>query len=147
MSLHTKSLLCQKKLRRKENVKKKQTVWLLTMLSLIIVLSVYYIFSPDREDLAFKNDDGQEEQMNTDEVTEDVDVDITNASNDELFTTIRMDIEDERSRTKDRFKAIVASSEATSEEKNEALNSIEQIEQTTSKEFILEKNVIRLKRI
>lgn len=76
-----------------------------------------YFFSPDREDLAFKNDDGQEEQMNTDEVTEDVDVDITNASNDELFTTIRMDIEDERSRTKDRFKAIVASSEATSEEK------------------------------
>ena len=31
---------------------KKQTIWLLTMLSLMIVLSVYYILS-DKEDLTY----------------------------------------------------------------------------------------------
>ncbi len=28
---------------------KKQTVWLLTMLSLVVVLSVYYITSPEQQ--------------------------------------------------------------------------------------------------
>lgn len=28
---------------------KKQTVWLLTMLSLVVVLSVYYIMSPQKQ--------------------------------------------------------------------------------------------------
>jgi len=32
---------------------KKQTVWLLTMLSLMVVLSVYYMTSPNSEDLAY----------------------------------------------------------------------------------------------
>ncbi|MDY0396479.1 hypothetical protein RWE15_21865 [Virgibacillus halophilus] len=35
---------------------KKQTVWLLTMLSLMIVLSVYYVMSPNNDDLAYVND-------------------------------------------------------------------------------------------
>ncbi len=35
---------------------KKQTVWLLTMLSLMIVLSVYYMTSPGSGDLAYLPD-------------------------------------------------------------------------------------------
>ncbi|GEN31135.1 stage III sporulation protein AH [Cerasibacillus quisquiliarum] len=121
---------------------KKQTVWLLTMLSLIIVLSVYYVLSPDREDLAFKNDPTSDIEQPSDRDDEGVDVNVTSGSEDEVFTTIRMNIEDERSRTRDRLKDIVASSDATSEEKNDALNTIEQLEKTASKEFILEKMLI-----
>ena len=38
---------------------KKQTVWLLTMLSLVVVLSVYYIMSPEGENAVSVNDEGQ----------------------------------------------------------------------------------------
>lgn len=31
---------------------KKQTVWLLTMLSLVVVLSVYYVTTPDKMNTA-----------------------------------------------------------------------------------------------
>lgn len=121
---------------------KKQTVWLLTMLSLIIVLSIYYILSPDREDLAFKNDPTSDIGQSTENDHDGMDVNVTSGNEEEVFTTIRMNIEDERSRTRDRLKEVVASSEATSDEKNEALNTIEQLEQTASKEFILEKMLL-----
>lgn len=83
---------------------KKQTVWLLTMLSLMVVLSVYYIFSSNGNDLAFVND-GQEtateDAVPATQSEEDIEVEnIENVDSDELFTTIRMEIQDERSRKK-----------------------------------------------
>lgn len=41
---------------------KKQTVWLLTMLSLLIVLSVYYILSPTEGELAINIDEENNEE-------------------------------------------------------------------------------------
>lgn len=38
---------------------KKQTVWLLTMLSLVVVLSVYYIMSPEGESVVTVDEKGQ----------------------------------------------------------------------------------------
>lgn len=38
---------------------KKQTVWLLTMLSLVVVLSVYYIMSPEGENVVTVDEKGQ----------------------------------------------------------------------------------------
>ncbi|MFA1821573.1 SpoIIIAH-like family protein [Virgibacillus oceani] len=130
---------------------KKQTIWLLTMLSLMIVLSVYYMTSPENDDLAYiNNEQGEiEEAVNTDanvdtEATEgDAEVDeITNVGQDELFTTIRMELQDERSMKKDRLNDIVASSNTTSEEKNEALQDIDELDNLSSKESILEETII-----
>src|SRR5690625_4882170 len=119
---------------------KKQTVWLLTMLSLMIVLSVYYITSDPTGDGDFAYiDNGQtnsEETALTNstddnddsvESTEESDGnlhEITNVGRDELFTTIRMELQNERSMKKSRYQDIVASSTTTTEEKNEALNQI-----------------------
>src|SRR5690625_654773 len=130
---------------------KKQTIWLLTMLSLMIVLSVYYMTSPENDDLAYIND-GQGEMeaaVNTDadvdaEATEgEAEVDeITNVGQDELFTTIRMELQDERSMKKDRLNEVVASSNATSEEKNDALQDIDDLDNLSAKESILEETII-----
>ena len=104
---------------------KKQTVWLLTMLSLMIVLSVYYMMS-DTEDFAYiQTGDENEEQTVEQSDSEDSDIeveDIRPVQGSELFTTIRMELEDERNIKKDRLKEIVASSNATTSEINEALN-------------------------
>ena len=45
---------------------KKQTVWLLTMLSLVVVLSVYYITSPEQQqnELALVDEKQEQEQEN-----------------------------------------------------------------------------------
>src|SRR5699024_10718073 len=111
---------------------KKQTVWLLTMLSLMVVLSVFDMTSVI-EDIDYI-DDGAEQTEETaqTETSDDSDVevaDVTNLGKDELFTTIRMSLQDERSMKKDRLNNIVASSNATTEEKNEALNDINMLEE------------------
>ena len=123
---------------------KKQTVWLLTMLSLMIVLSVYYMMS-DQEDLAYidSGQEGMEETVNQDQNDSDVEVEgVSPVQGNELFTTIRMELEDERNIKKDRLKEIVASSSATATEINEALNEIDFIENIETKETILQESIL-----
>lgn len=125
---------------------KKQTVWLLTMLSLMIVLSVYYMLSDGSEDLAYIDNEQEDEQeaVPTDSTEADDNsevTDITNVADDELFTTIRMQLEDERNMKKERLTDVVASSSATTNEKDEALQDIDVLEDLSSKETILEESI------
>ncbi|GAA5415472.1 stage III sporulation protein AH [Paraliobacillus ryukyuensis] len=133
---------------------KKQTVWLLTMLSLMIVLSVYYMNQNANGDLAFINDDLTEEETTTgnvdgsteDTVTEGTDIvtdttEGTASETDDLFTTIRMDVEESRSVRMEQLEEIVASSATSTEEKNEAYDEMEQIDQLSSKELIVEETL------
>src|SRR5699024_9618887 len=111
---------------------KKQTVWLLTMISLMVVLSVFYMTS-DTDELAYIDDSSEQTEETAQTETSEysyVEVDdVTNLGKYELFTTIRMSLQDERSMKKDRLNNIVASSNATTEEKNEALNDINMLEE------------------
>lgn len=124
---------------------KKQTVWLLTMLSLMIVLSVYYMTS-DKEDLAYI-DDGKtnvDETATSDSLeSSDAEVnEITNVGQDEYFSMLRMELQDNRSMKIDRLKEIVASGSASTEEKNDALNNIDALDDATTKEYIIEESII-----
>jgi len=128
---------------------KKQTVWLLTMLSLMIVLSVYYMTSDTQENIAYI-DDGEIDSAETttdplegDEAEGTAEVnDIENLGQDELFTTIRMELQNERSMKKDRYKDVIASNSTTTDEKNEALNSMDTMDQISSKEVILQDSIL-----
>jgi len=124
---------------------KKQTVWLLTMLSLMVVLSVYYMMS-DQDDIAYiDTGDGTLEQATISESMDEADVEIDEIRNiqpNELFTTIRMEVQDERSMKKDRLKEIVAASDATADEINEALSEIDEIEKLSTKETILQETIL-----
>lgn len=127
---------------------KKQTVWLLTMLSLMIVLSVYYMTSPDdMGDQAFinKGQDQADDVVNSDKAgtKDDAKVDnISNADQDELYTMLRMDIEDERSMKKGRLETVVASSSSSAEQISEALKKMDVIEQRSTNEVMLEKKIL-----
>ncbi|MBX0358676.1 SpoIIIAH-like family protein [Halobacillus sp. Nhm2S1] len=126
---------------------KKQTVWLLTMLSLLIVLSVYYMTSPDNGEMAFIQEDewaeitedaaGQEGVETTGDGTV-----ISQISTDELFSAIRLDMQNQRDQMQEQLSEIVASSDFSTEEKNEALEKMETIKANQSKESIIE-NTIR----
>ncbi|MCT2537521.1 SpoIIIAH-like family protein [Aquibacillus koreensis] len=145
---------------------KKQTVWLLTMLSLMIVLSVYYMSSPSGEDLAYLNSNGLEDETATtgageestdlDASGEEVDQTMvgeteeqameegevtSSTSSDELFATIRMQLTNERSMEMERWEDVVASSSATTDEKEEAYERLQEIKSVSTKEMILEETL------
>ena len=135
-------------------VLKKQTVWLLTMLSLVIVLSVYYITSPqpgnefssvaiDEQKEQAENEDIQESssmsdvEVSVDELSDQSDV-TSGISSDDLFTTLRMTIDEQRARKKEHLQSVVASTNVNAEERSEALDEIEKLNETATKEDILE---------
>ncbi|WP_082233876.1 SpoIIIAH-like family protein [Halobacillus massiliensis] len=119
---------------------KKQTVWLLTMLSLLIVLSVYYMTSPDNGEMAFIQDDQWlEEEAEGNEAENAVTSDV---STEELFASIRLEKQNERDQKTEQLSEIVASSDFSADEKNEAMEEMEVIQATASKESVLE-NTIR----
>ncbi|MDC3414429.1 SpoIIIAH-like family protein [Aquibacillus sp. 3ASR75-11] len=138
---------------------KKQTVWLLTMLSLMIVLSVYYMTSPGSDQLSmigYSETDVDEttsdmedgnidpvEAGEADEVSEAADGSvISQISSDQLFDSIRLQIQDERSAIKTQLEEVVASSSTTSEEKNQARSEMKQLEKVSTKESILEESIL-----
>jgi len=100
----------------------------------------------DTEDLAYINSGEEYEQtvnQDEDEGIGDVEVeDVRPVQGSELFTTIRMELEDERNVKKDRLKEVVASSSATTSEINEALNEIDEIERSATKEMILQETIL-----
>lgn len=125
---------------------KKQTVWLLTMLSLMIVLSVYYMLSDSSENIAYVNNgqDGSEEAVPTDSPESDDSAevnDIENLGGDEMFTEIRMQLENKRSMMKGRLTEVVSSGTASASEKDQALKDIDVLEDVQTKESILEKSI------
>lgn len=128
------------------NYLKRQTVWLLTMLSLMIVLSVYYIFSPGGSDVAFvdENNEPVGEETST-ESTDNTDTevgDLQQVGYDELFTSIRLELQNERSMKKELLNDVVASASTSADEKNEARNDIQFIEQVASKESIVQDQIL-----
>ncbi|WP_243386374.1 SpoIIIAH-like family protein [Bacillus kexueae] len=147
---------------------KKQTVWLLTMLSLVVVLSVYYITSPDggmNADVAMmsteqeeatqketdqpadepkEDEEGEKEEgengENSGEVIEQSEDEaiISSVSSDDLFTAVRMELEDARNERKQELETIIGSNEASAEEKSKAYEEMQQLSDVTSKEKVLE---------
>ncbi|WP_323741946.1 SpoIIIAH-like family protein [Salinibacillus xinjiangensis] len=135
---------------------KKQTVWLLTMLSLLIVLSVYYMTSPGGDQVALIGDQNEEE--NTEAGSEDtIETNVTEGSGeatevdaegnpisatsteDDLFTQIRLEMQDQRSQQREQLDEILEASNVSAEEKNQAMEELNRLEETKSKESILEK--------
>lgn len=114
---------------------KKQTVWLLTMLSLVVVLSVYYVTSdPELTNVAIGD---QEENKEATSNEEDMKV-ITEAAGDEAFETIRMDVQDKRSKDLEDLTAQVASPDLSTDEKNELFEKMQQLSELDVKEKTLE---------
>ncbi len=115
---------------------KKQTVWLLTMLSLVVVLSVYYVTSdPELTNVAIGDQEEENKEISADE--KDMKV-ITEAAGDEAFETIRMDMQDKRSKDLEDLTAQVANPELSTEEKNKLFEKMQQLSELDVKEKTLE---------
>lgn len=116
---------------------KRRTVWLLTLLSLAAVISVYYVFEPNRDvDLMtiFTDDTLQETTLTG---VDDEEITAT-TSESYLFDEMRMEVSNERSQLRDQLTQKIASDTATAEEKNEAFNQMNALIEQESSEAMLE---------
>lgn len=116
------------------------------MLSLVVVLSVYYITTPEQKsnDLAAVEEKANEETAGAEEssaeetASEDGETVISGVSSDEMFETLRMQMEDERSRMEEELTNVMASTDLSAEERNEAKEKIDQLRDVAQKEILLE---------
>ncbi|MES9682223.1 stage III sporulation protein AH [Bacillus sp. AFS001701] len=140
---------------------KKQTIWLLTMLSLVVVLSVYYVTTPDNlKTTSFMNmnnstntdslDSTPKDTKKTDSKTDtskqnsdttkqnDKETASKENSTSEVFLKQRMEQEDQRSQLIDEYKATVDSATASAQEKSEAFTNMNELQKLTALESDVE---------
>ena len=115
----------------------KQSLWFLTLFSLILVLSVYYITMPN--ELLLTNNSNHLESKNTSK-EEDSDTKVT-IEESELLVTMRVNLEEERSEQIADLKTTLTSSDATSEEKNNAYEKIKYITDLKGQEEAIEEKI------
>ncbi|WP_210609656.1 SpoIIIAH-like family protein [Priestia flexa] len=136
---------------------KKQTVWLLTMLSLVVVLSVYYMTTPESPQSNVAVVDQQEENTKKEAGNEDAKepakedtkkenakstpeskTTVSNVESDELFTALRLELIDERSKLKEELQEVAASKNVSATEVSKAMDKIDQLSELAEKEAVIE---------
>lgn len=128
---------------------KKQTVWLLTMLSLVVVLSVYYITAEPTNNNNLANVDvSKEEKADSKKVTEKEkssdtkNTTITDAKN-EVFEEVRLQMQDERSKKLEQLEEVAGSTDLSVEERSEAKDEMNRLQKIAEKEAFIENLIIQ----
>jgi stage III sporulation protein AH len=122
---------------------KKQTVWLLTMLSLVIVLSVYYITSPTQQvndmvsqEEGKKQTENQEDNKQT-SANGEMEV-VTEAAGDEAFDAMRIEMQNQRDALHEELTAKVGNADLSADEKSAAYEQMEVLRELATTESVLE---------
>lgn len=113
----------------------KQSLWFLTLFSLILVLSVYYITMPN--DLLVSKDNKESIEKTSKQIDEKEAV----IKESEILVTMRVNKEEEREEQIKNLKTTLTSEEATSDEKNSAFEQIKYITNLNTKEKALEEKI------
>ena len=118
---------------------KKRTVWMLTLLSLVAVVSVYYVQEPNNmpfDGLAIFSDEAID-QMTVDEGAKDESVTPVYAQS-ALFEEMRMEAQNERSQVREQLTTQITSSEMSADDINEAYSKMEDLTARDATEAMLE---------
>lgn len=125
------------------------------MLSLIVVLSVYYITAPEQSPVNMAYVDGDEEQASDEEGNEeelgtendensdaaletDSETQVTNVDGDEMFAALRLKINEAREKQLEEYQEVVASAELSAELKSEAFSKMEELNDQSKQIYVLE---------
>lgn len=98
---------------------KKQNIWVLTLFSLILVLSVYYITLPT--------------EVETDK-NDNIKTTIEENTDDSVITTLKVENEEEKNKRKKELQEILNKEDATKEEKNNAYEELKTLNIIRNKE-------------
>lgn len=143
----------------------KQNLWFLTLFSLILVLSVYYVTMPndllltnngavgskkneqtsvskDTNTDTTKNEDTKKDDMKSTTTKDNKDNNTTvTIKESETLEALRVSLNQEREAEKTKLQSLLTNSSATSEEKNNAYEKLQEINTVTSEEAALEKKL------
>lgn len=118
----------------------KQGIWFLTLTSLALVLSVYYITMPNELLLTnnsnFISNDSENKLDSSKEIISDVVI-----KESELITSMRVELEQERLLLLDELKDKLTNNNLTVDEKNEVYEDLRYISEITSREETLERKI------
>lgn len=116
----------------------KRTVWFLTLMSLVAVISIYYI--KEKAPMSFDGiqifSDDMKETADGSKKQDDKKTPVF--ANSYVFEEMRMVVRDERSKMQEQLNAKMTSPDYTAEEKNEAFNEMEAMTKRESAEALLE---------
>ena len=112
----------------------KQSIWFLTLFSLILVLSVYYITMPN--ELLMTNNSKQ--TASSKEETEETSAVIQES---EILTALRVESEEKRTAEIDELNKILNNNESSTEDKNNAFEKIKGLNSIKGKEQLIEKKI------
>ncbi len=115
----------------------KQNLWFLTLFSLILVLSVYYITMPNDLLIASNSTTLEKENKTTEENTDSDETDTISEA--DSLTALRVNLDEERDKEKTELKATMTKEEATVEEKNNAYEQLKNLAVIEGEEEKLEK--------
>ena len=110
----------------------KKNLWFLTLFSLILVLSVYYVTMPAELMLANNDNDSLNGEAKMEE------------ENVGLIEALRSDDDSVFLEEINKLKATISSNEATTDDKNKAFDSLKLLNQISSKEELLEEKIKNL---
>lgn len=115
----------------------KKSLWFLTLFSLILVLSVYYITMPS-ELLITRNKSNKEVAQVNKNVDKEASVEIEES---EILTALRVEADEQMKQDMEDLQIVLTSVEATSDEKNEAYEKLQLLNMTRGEEEKLEKKI------
>lgn len=107
----------------------KQSLWFLTLFSLVLVLGVYYVTMPN--DLLKNNETAEK-------VSSDITVDVTES---DMLVALRVERDEELSASMQELQNILISIDSTNEEKNNAFEELKLLNLTKGKEQSLEEKI------
>jgi len=110
----------------------KEHLWFLTLFSLVLVLSIYYVTMPS--DMLLSSQVFDNEKNDVDEVNLEVE-------ESDILVSLRLDLEESRENKKKELQTILTNSETTMEEKNNAYEKISYLNTIYGEEEKLEKKV------
>ena len=116
----------------------KQNLWFLTLFSLILVLSVYYITMPNDLLIASNSTDTKEETKEEDTNDNDQDT-ISDVGEADSLTALRVSLDEERDKEKEELKTTMTNEDATTDEKNNAYEQLKYLSVIEGEEEKLEK--------
>ena len=110
----------------------KQKLWFITLFSLILVLSVYYITMPSEIMMT----SAQTNSKKTNEIAK------TDVTETDILTVLQVEKDEERLAMAAEYNEILTNKETTAEEKNNAYNGLKELDEIKAKEENI-KNIIK----
>lgn len=131
----------------------KQNLWFLTLFSLILVLSVYYITMPNELLLTNNNakistnekssntSSKKTDSKTTNDTTTKKDSAVVSIKESEVLTALRVNLDEERTSAKKKLEALLTNGKITTEEKNNAYNKLQQLNKLSGQESTIEAKI------